>query len=125
MKKRNNEKIEEQINLMQDLAIFELVEFQAPLSLILVFMLTYFGPNGHLFGNILNSYWAFGAIDNVEKTFTKMIVFFAADFSSSITCTILLWLFCRINFLKVLMELQKEFSKSFSVILGTFSILVS
>ena len=124
LKKRNNEKIEEQINLIQDLAIFELVEFQAPLSLILIFMLAYFGPNGHLFGNILNSYWAYGAIDNVENTFRKMTIFFAVDFSSTITSIILLWVFCRINFLKALMELQKEFSKLFSVILGTFSILV-
>ena len=124
LKKRNNEKIEEQINLIQDLAIFELVEFQAPLSLILIFMLAYFGPNGHLFGNILNSYWANGAIDNVENTFRKMTIFFAVDFSSTITSIILLWVFCRINFLKALMELQKEFSKLFSVILGTFSILV-
>ena len=99
MKKRSNQTTEAQIELIQDLAIFELVEFQAPLALILVFMLAYFGPNGHLFGNIRNSYWAYTAIENVQETFRKMIIFFSVDLSSTLVSTILLWISFKINFL--------------------------
>ena len=49
---------------------------------------------------------------------------FFIDFSSTIATTILLCYFCRINFLKVFMELQKEFSMEFSVLLGSFLVLV-
>ena len=124
LRKRRNGTTRDQIRLLQELVIFELVEFHAPVSFILVLIVAYFGPNGHLYGNILNSYWTYIAIEDVGENLKKMCLFFSVDFASTIASAIILWLYCKINMFKAFIELQKEFSVVFSIILSTFLILV-
>ena len=109
LKRRNLGSIHNQINILQDLAINELVEFHATLSFILVFSIAYYGPNAHLFGNISNSYWTYIAIEDITQTLGNMILFFLVDFSSVIISAVILWYFCNINLLKVFLALLEEF----------------
>ena len=124
LKKKRPESIQDQIDILQDLAIYELTEFYTPLSFLLVVILAYHGPNAELFGNIKNAYWTFTAIEDIEKTIANMLLFFLIDFSSAVASTIILQLFCRINICKVFAATQKEFALTFCIILGYFVLLV-
>ena len=97
LNKRHPESTPEQIELLQDLALYELVEFQTPLAFILVFSVAYYGPNGSLFGNILNDYWTYTAIDDIKQMMINTGFFFMVDFSSTIICATILKVFCEIN----------------------------
>ena len=115
---RNPEKIDGQIDLLQDLVVNELVEFHAQMSFMLVLAIAYFGPNGNLFGNVLNNYWTFTAIKDIYQTLLNMGMFFLIDFSSAITSSIILWIFCKVKLWEVIYQVQKEFWLPFSIVLG-------
>ena len=123
-KRKTPQRIHHQIKLLQELSICELVEFQTPLSFMIVYMVTYYGPNAHLFGNISNDYWAYKAIDNISQDVENMMTLFLIDFLSTIISTIALWYTCKINIFKSLGELQKEFWPGFCVIIGSNLIVV-
>ena len=116
--------VEAQMNLLTDLAINELVEFHAPLSYILVIAVTYHGPNGSIFGNVMNGYWKYKAIENIESTLSNMMVFFVVDFSSTLLTGGILWFACQINLWNLFADLQREFRVPFCVILGCLLVLV-
>ena len=117
--------LQDQINRLQELALYELVEFQAPLTFVLVIIVAYFGPNAELFGNISNSYWSYKSIEDLQETLENMMLLFLIDFSSTILCSIILWFSCSINLWKVFVVLQKEFKNAFCVSLGYIALVVS
>ena len=116
--KRNPARIRTQVDYLQDLIICELIEFQAPLSYILTFICTYFGHNGHLFGNVLNGYWTFIATEDINQKLYIWTLYFLADLSSFIIIALSLWYAYKINVFKVLLDLQQEFGPVFIVVLG-------
>ena len=125
LKKKRPNMIQRQLDAIQNLALAELVEFQAPLAFLLVLGVTYIGPNGHLFGNILNSYWTYTAIENIDQYLMNNVVLLLVDLSStSVTC-IALWFFCKLNMWKVFLNLQKEFGHIFFILLARFYTVVS
>ena len=115
---KNQTSIQQQILLLQDLAVAELVEFHAPLSFIIATALAYFTPIGPIVGNVLNGYWKYRAIEDIGETLRKMGFFFAMDFTSTISCATILWFFCKINLLNTFAVIQKEFFKGFVLALG-------
>ena len=125
LKKRHPNKLQEQIDVIQDLGLYELAEFLGSASFLLVLGLTYFGPNANLFGNIRRSIWTFKAIDDINETLINIGKFFAADFSSTIICAVILRVYCQINLWNILLQLQKEFGKYFVMCLARYMIAVS
>ena len=125
LKKRHPNKLQEQIKVLQDLGLYELVEFLASTSFLLVLGLTYFGPNGALFGNIRRSIWTFEAIENINETLLNIGIFFIVDFSSTVICAIILRIYCQINLWNVFLQLQKEFGKYFVIGLSRYMLGVS
>ena len=117
--------IDLQVSIVQDLVTFELAQFHSQLSFILVFATAYHGPNAMLFGNVLNSYWSFKAIEDIHSTLGNMILFFLVDCTSALTSAIILWGFCKINLWKIFVAIEKEFGIGFSLFLGRFLLLVS
>ena len=91
IRKRSSASISDQIDYLQDLVMCELVEFQAPLSFMLTFICTYYSPNGHLFGNVLNGYWDFISTEDLNQKLYKWTLFFLADFSSMVVTAISMW----------------------------------
>ena len=116
--KRHTTNPTNQIHLLQELAIYELVETHGPLCFLIVFTMAYFTPVGVLVGNISNGYWAFQAIDDISFTLTRMAMFFVVDFISTLASGSILWFACKINFWTVLVQLQKEFVIAFILSLG-------
>ena len=117
-KKKHPNKIHAQIDLLQDLAIAELTEFHAPLSLIITISSAFFGPNASILGNISNDYWQYEAIEDINGYLSSLGLFFSIEFSCAIVTTIILWFACRINLCKAFVELQEEFGKSYCVVLS-------
>ena len=117
--------LQSQISLLQDLALYELVEFQAPLTYVIVVVVAYLGPNSKLFGNISNNYWTYKPIENLQETLENMMLLFLIDFSSTILCSIILWCSCKINLWKVFVVIHNEFGKAFCVSLGYIVLVVS
>ena len=122
---RKHNKIDEQISTVQQLATYELAEFHAPLAFTLIFVVAYYGPNAGLFGNISNDYWGFTPVENIGETIENMLIFFLADFASSVLSAIMLWYFCKINLWKVFLLLQNEFGITFTIVLSEFVMVVS
>ena len=118
-KQQNPSLIPKQIDALQDLAGCELVEFLVPFTYISILAVIFWGPNGKLYGNIRNSYWSYTAIKDIHQTIQNTIVLGLIDFSSTLATAVILWFSCKINLWKAFNELQKEFFKRFSMILGT------
>ena len=123
-RKQHPYKIKNQIDSLQDLVVYELVEFHAPLAFILVIFVSYHGPNAEIFGNVGNSYWQFSAIEDIHRTLTSMAKFFLVDFSSTLVSASILWVTCKINLWKAFLETQKEFGKFFALVLGSDLVVV-
>ena len=125
LRKRKPDKMDKQIEVIEELALYETVEFHAPLAYALILGVTYHGPNGHLYGNILNSSWTFNAIKDIYQTLKSMLLFFMVDFCSTITSAVILWFSCKIKLWKVFAKIQKEFGVAFALILSHQLIIVS
>ena len=97
----------------------EIVEVMVPLCYLVCFIMAYYGPNAHVIGNILNSYWHFSAVEDVGESIAYLCLFFFVDLLSLMTCTILLQMYCRINLYNVFVTLQNEFGWLFNVALAT------
>ena len=116
--KRRPEDVEQKIGLLQELGLAELTEFVSPLSFSIAFILAYYGPNGNLIGNIRAAIWHYEAIDDAPEFLKTVLAFSLVDFSSTIIVLFLLWFICKINFLKVLVALQKEYGGRIFMILA-------
>ena len=125
VKYRNYTRLDDLTKLLRELAVAEIVEFQAPLGFILVTSLAYNSPVGAIIGNISNSYWTYQAIDDINETLTRMSVFLLVDFTSTLVSATILWLACKINLLNMFIVLQKEFFTAFSLTLGYLLLVVS
>ena len=108
-KKRNPLDFDTQISLLQNLAISELIEFTSPLTFLLSFLGAYYGPNSSLFGDINCDLWHFRKVEDIRKLLTNVAMLFFADLSSVFVTSVILWTFCRINLLRAIMAIQKEF----------------
>ena len=118
--RKNPEKKEKIIELLQGLVIVEMVEFIVPLVFLVCFCAAYYGPNAHLLGNIGNGDFHYVAVEDFGHTVRNVCLFFVVDLLSCVTCSLIIWLFCRINLFRVYTALQKEFGLVFLSILVTW-----
>ena len=112
---KKNCNLEKQINLLQELAINELVEIIVPLTYLLCYLAAYYGPNAKVIGNIGNDYWQYEIEGDLTKVVVTIVVYFVVDLVCCIICTFILWIFCRISLLHVCASLCKEFGLVFAL----------
>ena len=125
LKKRAPEDTEKQINLIEELALNEILEFTAPLAFIFGFLLAYFGPNATLIGNVGARIGAYEPIEDIIGFLQTLSLFFLVDFCSTIISSVILWLYCRINFFAVLMVFQKEYGVNLCILMASANMAVS
>ena len=113
------------ITLLQELVIAERVECIVPLAYTLCSFTAYYGPNANLIGNIKNNYWQYVAVEDAHETVENVSMFFFIDLLSGITCSLILWFSCRINFIRVYIAIQKEFGLLFLLTLVYILVMVS
>ena len=87
----------------------ERVEIVIPLLFLVTFLLAFYGPNAELIGNVKLTIWQYEAVTDINELLKNIFLFFAIDFSSAIVNGLILWTTCKINCLKTLKNLQKEF----------------
>ena len=90
------------------LIINEAVEFIMPIAYSIVTLTAYYGPNAELIGNIKSSKWQYTAIENIESTIFWIAMMIFIDFGSILICFILLRFFCRINILRIFLQIIKK-----------------
>ena len=95
------------IVLLQELMNAELVEFMVPLTYLLCFLTAYYGPNSELIGNVKSSLWQYKEVEDVDHAIENISLFFLIDLICGIACSIILWISCRINLLRVYVAFQK------------------
>ena len=118
-KKNYPENIEKQIELVQLLVVYEMVEFVVPLSYLLCFLIAYYGPNAEIIGDVGSSYWQYNAVEDIWHVIKSVIIFFCIDIGSIIINSFMLWNFSRINLWRMFLALQTEFGVNFAIVLVT------
>ena len=65
--------------MVTKLALAELTEGITPIVYAIGIAMAYYGSNGHILGNVKNSYWGYNAIEDVGYLFQIMLLLFGAD----------------------------------------------
>ena len=124
-RKRNPSAVTNLIDQLQELSIAELAEFQSPLITTLVFAFAFYTPMGGLIGNVRNDYWAYEAVDDINNALANMIVFFFIELACTVATYVILRIYCKINCLKIVGVIQKEFFNAFIMSLGFITLGVN
>ena len=109
LRKRRSDQIEKQIDLLQELALNELMEFVLPLAYIGAQVLGYYGPNADNLVDVRADIWSSIQIKNIWDSSSTLLWFFSCDLGSTVLTGIILWSFCKINILQAFATLDKEF----------------
>ena len=109
LRKRGQETIGQQIDLIQALVLNELLEFIMPLGFLAVQAMAYYGPNAGIMLDVGAEIWTGGKIENIWDASSAILWFFCLDFISVLVTGAILWVFGKINLLKAFCLLTKEF----------------
>ena len=81
-----------------------------PATLAIITLMAYLGPNAEILGGMKYKLWHFqGTIPDIQEYCLKVSLLLVADLASFVLNAIILWLYCRINILDSLKDLQKTF----------------
>ena len=84
------------------------------MTYIFIILMSYFGPNSELLGNIKMEIWQFQKpITDIDAYVQNVSLLLTVDVLSFVINGILLRVFCKVNLVKVLKELQQEFWLAF------------
>ena len=87
-----------------------------PLTYVAIVVIAYFGPNAELLGNIKLAIWTFQRpILDIETFAFKVCLLTVVDFLSLIINALILRMFCGVNLLKYIKDLQREFWPVFAI----------
>ena len=87
----------------------ERVETIIPLTYMCLITMAYLSPNAGIIGGIKLDLWHYPAISDFEGFIQNLSLLFAIDLLSFIVNAGLLWKYCKINLMKSLQKLQKDF----------------
>ena len=103
---QSDEEIVEQID---ELVLTERIETVVPLTYILIVTITYFSPNAELMMGMKLSLWHNVAIDDLFGMMSTLGLLFFVDLTSFVLNGILLRWFLKVNIVKNLIKVQKQF----------------
>lgn len=95
---------------VQHLILTERIETIVPLTYIACMSMAYFGPNAEIMGSVRLEIWHHQKmIDDFESFARNVIILFGVDFLSFVINGLLIWMYCNINPLRVLCNIQKRY----------------
>ena len=101
---------------VNELVLTERQSVHAFTYLVLIIM-AYFGPNAEVLGNIKLSIWQFqNPITDIKDYVFNVSLWLLVDLFSAVITGILLWYFCKINIMKVVNQLQRNYWIIFGVV---------
>ena len=95
--------------LTEELTLTERIETLVPLTYMLCFAISYYGPNAELMGNVKLTLWHFKSVLDIENYMKNLFMLFSVDFMSLVINWIILKTTCNINIFKTFQKLQSEF----------------
>ena len=94
---------------IKKLVLAELAEGLVPLVYAIGFAMAYYGPNGHLVGNVLTDLWAYEKVEDVVRLFTIQLLLFGVDCITVALNTALLSKFGNVNLIQEFSKVLKGF----------------
>ena len=97
-----------QVKAVLALIINESVEILMPIAYVVTLLMAYYGPNAEILGNIKNSEWQYMAIEDIGSSMKWMGLLFSVDIVSAVICIVLIYCFCKINILRMYLQIQNQ-----------------
>ena len=94
---------------LQRLVLTERIEFVIPLTYMLCILIAYYGPNAEILGGIKVTIWHYVAIPDLTELFSNLSILIFVDTMSFIINGVIIQLFCKINIMNILKQLQHDF----------------
>ena len=95
---------------IEELVLVERVETVMPIIYILCFLMAFYGPNAEILGGVKASFWHYrGYVSDINPFLENLFLFLFVDFCSGIINGLAIWKFCKINPLKMLMDVQNKY----------------
>ena len=91
------------------LVLGESIEIFVPFCYLITWLSAYYGPNASIMGNVQNNYWDFVAVEDAGVVVLVTMKMFVIDLGIALITGLILWIFCRINFLKEFCKLMKTY----------------
>ena len=79
----------------------EIVESAVPLSFFACFLVSYYGPNATLIGGVKSEFFHYTPVTNIERFIQNLFLFIAVDFIIVVTSGIFVWVFYKVNRLRM------------------------
>ena len=108
-------KEDKMINDLVCLTLNEIVEVVVPLSYFVCFVVSYYGPNAELIGGVKGDFFHHTPVTNIERFVKNVSMLTAVDFMSGVTAGILLWIFSKVDILRMYKNLMQEFWPLFTI----------
>ena len=105
-KTKSKEEIEESID---ELVMTERIETVIPLTYMAIVALSYFSPNAELMMGMKLTLWHNIAIDDLTGMMSNLALLFFVDLTSFVLNGLILRWFLKVNILKTLIKVQKQF----------------
>ena len=101
-----NTRMEKEIS---KLLLAELTEGLVPVVYVIGFSMAYYGPNGHLTGNVLSDLWSYEKVKDATRLFFVQFLLFGIDLVSVIVNTFILYKFGNVNLIEKFCMLLKNY----------------
>ena len=95
--------------MIDELVLTERIETLVPLTYMICFAITYYGPNAEILGNFKLDLWQFKPILDIGNYMKSVFILFIVDFMSLVINGIILPTTCNINIFKICQNIQSEF----------------
>ena len=105
-KTKSDEEIQE---IIDELVLTERIETVIPLTYMAIVTLSYFSPNAELMMGMKLTLWHNVAIDDLTGMMSNLALLFFVDLTSFVLNGILLRWFLKVNIVKNLIKVQKQF----------------
>ena len=76
----------------------EALEILLPFLYCIIFVISYFGPNAELFGNVKADIWQYEKVEDITTPMYKLGLFLLFDITRITLAAVFLWLTCKIHF---------------------------
>ena len=100
------------------LLLVEAIEGVVPIAYAIGFAMAYYGPNGHLTGNVLSNIWAYKIVDSVGQLFAIQLMLFGIDLFSVIINTFILSKFGNVSLAQEFCKAMKKYWLLITIQLG-------
>ena len=103
----------------------EALEILLPFLYCIIFVLSYFGPNAEIFGNVKADIWQYEKVEDITTPIYKLGLFLLFDITRITIAAVFLWLTCKIHFFDEYCRLMGYYWKPITLNIFIYVLAVS